>query len=67
VEEQVKHKNNAKEYKKQRNRRCWTWRRSCKNIWHPAEIIAQSKGGKIEIVFYDDEDLERIIELMGVK
>lgn len=30
------------------------------------EIITRRKGGKIEISYYNDEDLERIIELMGV-
>ncbi len=68
VEEQVKHKNNAKEYKKQRKPEVLDMEEKLqKHFGTRAEIIAQSKGGKIEIVFYDDEDLERIIELMGVK
>lgn len=31
-----------------------------------AEITRRGKGGKIEISFYDREDLERILELMGL-
>lgn len=32
-----------------------------------AAIVKQKKGGKIEIAFYNDEDLERIIQLLGVE
>jgi len=31
-----------------------------------AIVTKQGKGGKIEIAFYSDEDLERILEIMGV-
>lgn len=31
-----------------------------------AAVTRQGKGGKIEIAFYSDEDLERILELMGI-
>lgn len=31
-----------------------------------AAVTRQGKGGKIEIAFYSDEDLERILEMMGI-
>lgn len=31
-----------------------------------AAVTRQGKGGKIEIAFYSDEDLERILEIMGI-
>lgn len=31
-----------------------------------AEIIARKQGGKIEINYYNDEELERILELIGI-
>lgn len=31
-----------------------------------AMVTKQGKGGKIEIAFYSDEDLERILEMMGI-
>ncbi|NLU47157.1 MAG: ParB/RepB/Spo0J family partition protein [Syntrophomonadaceae bacterium] len=31
-----------------------------------AIVTKQGKGGKIEIAFYSDEDLERILEMMGI-
>lgn len=31
-----------------------------------AMVTRQGKGGKIEIAFYSDEDLERILEMMGI-
>lgn len=31
-----------------------------------AEINGQRRGGKIEIVYYNDEDLDRILELLGL-
>ncbi len=31
-----------------------------------AVVTKHGKGGKIEIAFYSDEDLERILEIMGV-
>lgn len=31
-----------------------------------AEIISRKKGGKIEITYYSDEELERILDLIGI-
>lgn len=32
-----------------------------------AEIVPRKRGGKIEIIYYNDEELERILELFGLK
>jgi ParB family chromosome partitioning protein len=31
-----------------------------------AEINKQRRGGKIEIAYYNEDDLDRIIELLGL-
>lgn len=38
-----------------------------KHFGTKAEIISRKNGGKIEITYHNDEELERIIDLLGVK
>ncbi|MDD2620432.1 MAG: ParB/RepB/Spo0J family partition protein [Syntrophomonadaceae bacterium] len=38
-----------------------------KHFGTKAEIIDKRQGGKIEITYFNEEDLERIVELMGIK
>jgi ParB family chromosome partitioning protein len=37
-----------------------------KQMGTKVEIISKKKGGKIEISYFDDQDLERILEIIGV-
>jgi ParB family chromosome partitioning protein len=32
----------------------------------PVRVVPSGKGGKIEITYYSDEDLERIVDTLGV-
>ena len=67
IEEQIKRKKKVKEAKKQSHPELTDLEeRLQKHLGTKAEIIAQKQGGKIEISFYNDEDLERILEIIGI-